>query len=160
MKRRLALTVTGTTVALGVVAGCGGAASAPPATRATSGPTPLIRSAPQVGCAQQYDAWAKGPGKGVLAKLAAVGSTAATGTSAAAKDLLKTAKPEVARAGHYPVPGCADPKGYWTALLMHLNAAAAAARPAEFDASMKGVPTITGELATELRRTVGKGMNS
>jgi hypothetical protein len=68
--------------------------------------------------------------------------------------VLKKAEPAVARAARYPMPACADPKGYWEPLLMHINAAAASTGSASsLRAAMKGVPMITRELVAELNRT-------
>ena len=57
------------------------------------------------------------------------------------------------------MPACADPKGYWTALLMHVSAAASTGasgpRPASVIVAMKGVPKIERELRTELKTTTG-----
>jgi hypothetical protein len=51
------------------------------------------------------------------------------------------------------MPACADPEGYWPVLLMHVNAAAAStASAATVTAAMKGVPKLTRELNTELKR--------
>lgn len=151
MRKRLALAMTGAAVSM--LAACTSASTHAASARAaprSPAPAPTVRTAPMVGCVQQYDAWAKGPGKGVLAQLTAVGSA---GNDVAARAALKKAKPAITKAGHYPVPVCADPKGYWTVLLMHLSAAAASTRSFQLDASLKGVPKISGELATELKHT-------
>jgi hypothetical protein len=57
------------------------------------------------------------------------------------------------------MPACADPKGFWTALLMHVNAAASTKSSGSGTASitlaLKGVPTIERELSGELKNTAG-----
>jgi hypothetical protein len=66
---------------------------------------------------------------------------------------LKKAKPTVARAARSPVPACADPAGYWSVLLMHMNAAVASTgSKSNARAAMKDVPTIERKLAAELPR--------
>jgi len=68
---------------------------------------------------------------------------------------LKKAKPAIARAARNPVPACADPRGYWSVLLMHMNAASASAGSASsMRAAMKGVPEIEHELAAEIEAIV------
>ena len=59
------------------------------------------------------------------------------------KAALKKARPAVASAARHPMPGCADPRGYWYVLLMHVNAAAAKGSSASsIRAAMQGVPQI------------------
>ena len=67
---------------------------------------------------------------------------------------LKQAKPDVARAAHHPIPACADPRGYWTVLLMHVNAAVASkGSAASVRAAMQGVPKIEHNLVAEIKNT-------
>jgi hypothetical protein len=52
------------------------------------------------------------------------------------------------------MPGCADPRGYWYALLMHVNAAAAEGSSASSTrAAMQGVPQVQHQLTAELKQT-------
>lgn len=103
-------------------------------------------------CKQQYDAWKQGPGEGVVSSLTAIDSAAATGTSEL-KAELKKSMPVLARAARYPVPSCADPNGYWIAVMMHMNAAAASTGSAStLTVAMKGVPSITHKLVAELKQ--------
>jgi hypothetical protein len=68
---------------------------------------------------------------------------------------LKKAEPVIARATRYPVPSCADPRGYWTVLLMHVNAAATGKSSASAEqAAVRGVPEVEQELTAELKATV------
>ena len=68
---------------------------------------------------------------------------------------LKKARPAVVRAARYPVPACADPRGYWNVLLMHVNAAVGSTRSASSArAAMKGVPAIEKQLTAELKAIV------
>lgn len=102
-------------------------------------------------CKQQYDAWKQGPGQGIVSSLTAIDSAAATGTSQL-KAELKKSKPVLARAARYPVPACADPNGYWIAVMMHVNAAAASTGSSStLTAAMKGMPGITHKLVAELK---------
>jgi hypothetical protein len=111
-------------------------------------------SAAAVNCRQQYSAWANGQGKGLIAALSAVSSAATAGETHVLTVALKNAKPAVARAAQHPMPTCADPKGYWSVLLMHVNAAASGkGSPRSVRAAMKGVPEIEHQLTAELNRT-------
>lgn len=151
----LAMVAAGIAIA-GLTACTSNAPSATPgSTAATSSPTPTISVAPAM-CRQQYDAWRQGTGKGLVGALSAVGSTGQTGDVHALRAVLKRTKPALARAARYPMPTCADPKGYWPVLLMHVNAAATSTgSAATLTAAMKGVPTLTRELNAELKRTEG-----
>jgi hypothetical protein len=67
---------------------------------------------------------------------------------------LKKARPAVVKAARYPLPACADPRGYWSVLLMHVNAAAARGSSASnVRAALTGVPKIEHELTVEVKRT-------
>lgn len=121
---------------------------------AASSPTATISIAPAM-CRQQYDAWKHGTGKGLIAAFGAVSSAGQAGDIHVLKAVLKRTKPALARAARYPMPTCADPKGYWPVLLMHVNAAASTGSAATIVATLKGVPTLTHELNTELKRTEG-----
>jgi hypothetical protein len=107
-----------------------------------------------VNCRQQYSDWVHGQGKGLIEALSAVSSAATAGNAHVLTIALKDAKPAVARAAQHPMPTCADPKGYWSVLLMHVNAAAAGKGSAKSArAAMKGVPEIEHKLVAELKRT-------
>ena len=112
-----------------------------------------------VNCPKEYEAWTRGPARDLLSALNAVDSANAAGDTSALVVALKQTSPAVGEAAHSPMPACADPKGYWTALLMHVNAAASTgasgARPASVTVAMKGVPKIERELRTELKTTTG-----
>jgi hypothetical protein len=112
-----------------------------------------------VNCPLKYNAWKHGPAKRVLAAVDTVDSANSSGDVPAITAALKEAQPAVASAARYPIPACADPKGYWTALLMHVNAAAASARSAPRAASikvaLKGLPAIEHRLHAELKITTG-----
>jgi hypothetical protein len=70
---------------------------------------------------------------------------------------LKRTRPAVARATHHPVPACADPKGYWDVLLMHVTAAAASTgSSSSARAAMKDVPKIEHQLVGEVKSTASE----
>jgi hypothetical protein len=107
-----------------------------------------------VSCRLQYSAWARGHGKGLVATVDAVSSAATAADPHALKAALKKARPAVALAARHPMPGCADPRGYWYVLLTHVNAAAAKSSSASsMRAALKGIPQIQHELTTELKQT-------
>ena len=109
---------------------------------------------PPVSCSQQYSTWKHGQGKGLIAALSAVSSASTAGDAQVLTAALHQAKPAVARAAQHPVPACADPRGYWEALLMHVNAAVASKGSASsVRAALKDVPKIQHQLTTELKHT-------
>ena len=140
----IALAVAGAAVA-GLTACTNTAAS--PAAQGTA-PVP-------VSCNQKYQAWDHGPGKGLISTFHAVSVAGTAGDVKVLTVALKKAKPAIARAARNPVPACADPRGYWSVLLMHMNAASASAGSASsMRAAMKGVPEIEHELAAEIEAIV------
>jgi hypothetical protein len=145
--KRIILAAVGAAVAAGLTACGGGAPAAVPATHKTVLRVP-------VSCGEQYSAWAHGHGKGLIATVDAVGSAATAGDTHALKAALRKARPAVASAAKHPMPGCADPRGYWGVLLMHVNAATAKGTSASsIRAALQGVPHIQHQLTTELKQT-------
>jgi hypothetical protein len=135
------------------LAACSGSAALPTAAPASHASHKGAVRVP-VSCRLQYSAWARGHGKGLVATVDAVSSAATAGDAHALKVALKKARPAVAAAARHPMPGCADPRGYWYVLLMHVNAAAANGRSASsMRAALHGVPQIQHELVTELKQT-------
>jgi hypothetical protein len=145
--KRIALAAAGAAVAgLAACSQTAGPAAAP----ASQGTV-----TPPVSCSQQYHSWEHGQGKGLMAALHAVSSAQTSGGSHVLTIALKKEKPAVARAARHPIPACADPRGYWNVLLMHVNAAAAGKGPeSSLRAAMKDVPVIHHMLLTEIGRTV------
>lgn len=91
-----------------------------------------------------------------MAALHTVSEASSAGNAQVFKAELQKAKPAVAKATRYPLPGCADPRGYWTVLMMHVTAAVSSkGSAASARAAMKGVPAIERELAAELTAVVG-----
>jgi hypothetical protein len=156
--KRIALAAASAAAAIAGLTACtssaaptaaGSSASSTSAGSAASSPTPT-HTVSAADCKQSYDAWKQGPGSGVVATLTAVGS--ATTTSALKTELKKTG-PTLAKAARYPLPACADPKGYWLAVLMHVNAAAASTgSPTSLTAAMKDLPQLIRELTAELNQ--------
>jgi hypothetical protein len=145
--KRLALAAAGAAV-LGLTACSGSAApAAAPSSSRHASPAVLVN------CSQQYHAWKHGPGKGLIAALHAVSSAGIAADAHVLTVSLKHARLVVARATRHPVPPCADPRGYWSVLMMHVNAAAASTGSASSArAAMKDVPMIERELTAELKQ--------
>jgi len=132
------------------LAGCTHA-TAPDAARTGHGTGTLI--AP-VSCSQQYRTWNHGQGKGLMDALDAVTSAATARHPQVLTAALKHVRPSVAKAAHHPIPACADPRGYWSVLLMHVNAAAAGPAPASsVRAALRDVAKIHHQLLAEVRQT-------
>jgi hypothetical protein len=157
--RRIIL-ILASAAAAGLTA-CSSNAAAPfalaaPASHKAAGPTShkgTVRV--PASCRLQYSAWAHGHGKGLVTTVTAVSSAAAAADPHALEAALKKARPAVALAARHPMPGCADPRGYWNVLLMHVNAAAAKGSSASSrQAAMKDVSHIAHQLTTELKQTV------
>ena len=124
------------------------AESAPAAASASHGSVRV-----PVSCSQQYNTWEQGQGKGLVAALNAVSSAETVGDTQALMATLNKSKPAIATAARHPVPACADPRGYWDVLLMHVTAAAATkSSPSSVQAAMKGVPELEHQLTAELKQ--------
>jgi len=145
--KRIILAVIGAAAAAGLTA-CN-ATSTPAAAPATHSSARV-----PVSCRQQYNTWTHGQGKGLIAALQAVSSAATAGDAHVLTATLNRTRPAVSRGTHHPVPACADPRGYWDVLLMHVHAAAATkATAASRRAAIKDVPNIERHLAAELKDT-------
>jgi hypothetical protein len=141
--KRIVLTAAGAAL-VGLTACSGG--GAPDAAPGTA-PVP-------VSCAKQYQTWEQGQGTGLVATLHAVSAASTNRNPKALTVALDKARPAVARAARYPVPACADPRGYWSVLLMHVNAATASkGSVASARAALKDVPKIDEELTAEIQAT-------
>lgn len=138
--KRIVLAAVGAAV-LGLTA-C--SSSGAPAAAPGNAPVP-------VSCAQKYQTWEHGKGTGLVATFHAVSVASAAGNPKVLTTTLKKARPAVAQAARYPVPACADPRGYWNVLLMHVNAAVGSKGSASgARAALKGVPAIEKKLTAEL----------
>jgi hypothetical protein len=120
-------------------------------------PAHTIHAAVLVNCPKLYDSWKAGSAKEIIAAVNAVASASLVNEIQVQVAALKKAEPAVGTAGNYPIPACADPKGYWTALLLHVNAAAASvnksAGTASITVALKSVPLLERELNAEVKRT-------
>ena len=119
---------------------------------ATLSPQTGTHSATVVDCIQQYHTWRAGGGRDLVTALNAVDSADATRNMQVLSATLKKAEPVIKRAARYPIPSCADPKGYLGVLLMHVNAAVGANSASTLRAAMEGVREIDRELTAELER--------
>jgi hypothetical protein len=147
--KRIILAAAG--AALVGLAACGHSAS--PA----AAPTNHASLRVPVSCSQQYNTWKRGPGKGLIAALDAVSSAETASDTQALTATLKSTKSAVSWATHHPVPACADPRGYWDVLLMHVTAAAANTHSASsMRAAMKNVPEVEQQLTAELKQTTAQ----
>ena len=143
--KRIALVAAGAAVA-------GLAACSNAATPTTAAPASHGSARVPVSCTHQYATWMHGQGRGLIATLDAVSSAGTARDSHVLTAALKKARPAVDRAARHPVPACADPRGYWEVLLMHVNAAAASSGSvSSVRAAMKGVPEIDHMLTAELK---------
>jgi hypothetical protein len=115
----------------------------------------VTHSAGLASCPQEYAAWKASPAGSLTSTLNAVDAASRAGDMPALKAALKKAGPVVLRAARYPIPACADPKGYWTVLMMHVNSAASTTRSASVTVALKGVPKLERELSVELKAFTG-----
>ena len=134
------------------LSGCGSHSAAPGGAANNGGATAPIS------CSQQYHQWTNGEGKGVMDALHGVSSAATARDGQPLTVALRQAKPAVAKAAKHPIPACADPRGYWDVLLMHVNAAAASKGSASsIRAAVQDVPTIHRTLVAEVKQTASCG---
>ena len=146
----------------------GSAASAGPSktpkasAAASAGP---VASAASPGCLLQYRLWASGPahaaGDNLTAALNGLAAASAASDVATASAALKHAGTAVRALEHYPIPSCADPKGYWHAVLQQIEGAANSAGTSQGQGTltiaqgvMKQMPELERKLATELQVTI------
>ncbi len=130
---------------------------------AASAPSPP--SAQPQSCLQQYRSWNAGPshaaGENLVAALNGLEAVTVTSDAGGTGTALKRAAAAAATLAHYPIPRCADPRGYWRAVLVRIQAAAKAAGTpnrqgtlAAAKAALKDMPALDLKLADELRQTV------
>jgi hypothetical protein len=118
---------------------------------------PTNHASTLIDCPQRYAAWENGPANKIITAVHAV-VTSSTGRNIRVQEAaLKNAVSTVDSAAKYPIPECADPKGYWNALLMHVNAAAESFQSAGTSSSVKvaliAAPQLERDLGTELKQT-------
>ena len=148
--KALAIAVAGAAV-IGLAA-CSGHSTTPKAAPASHAAGAGTAIAP-VSCSQQYRTWNQGQGKGVMDALNAVTSAARAKDAEALTAALDQATPAVAKAARHPIPACADPSGYWSVLLMHVNAAVSSkASASNVHAALQDVPKIHNKLVDEVKQ--------
>ena len=151
-----------TAAVLAVLAGCSS-----PGSSTSSAPPTKTAATSALACKQRYLAWKNGPAKSAAGRF----SAAQTALSAAASKennatgIAATAEAEgraAARLSAFPVPACADPRGYLAAVLTDVRTAAANAATASSVselvtglAPLKAVPALEGAFTAELKRTTG-----
>jgi hypothetical protein len=147
--RRLAIAAAGAAV-LSLTA-CSHSGPEADSGRGATGAAGGDRSTAPVSCQQQYRAWRTGQGKGVMDALEGVSSAAAAGRGQSLIAALDHAKPAVAKATQHPIPACADPRGYWSVLLMHVHAAASSTGSAAgARAAVQDVPKLMDSLVADV----------
>ena len=148
--------------------GGGSAASAGPSKSHTAPAQPSVSpvaSAASQGCLLQYRLWASGPthaaGDNLTAALNGLAAASAASEVATASAALKRAGTAARALEHYPIPSCADPKGYWHAVLRQIEGAASSAGTSQGQGAltiaqgvMKQMPELERKLATELQVTI------
>ena len=156
----LTLTACGSSGGSAASAGPSKTPKAPAA--ASAGP---VASAASPGCLLQYRLWASGPahaaGDNLTAALNGLAAASAASDVATASAALKHAGTAVRALEHYPIPSCADPKGYWHAVLQQIEGAANSAGTSQGQGTltiaqgvMKQMPELERKLATELQVTI------
>ncbi len=147
----LALAAAGAAVI--TLTACGSDSSSAPSGAADNGGA----TAP-ISCSEQFHQWTNGEGKGVMDALHGVSSAATARAGQPLTAALSRAKPAVAKAAKHPIPACADPRGYWNVLLMHVSAAAASKGSASsIRAAVQDVPKIHHTLVAEVQQTASCG---
>ena len=129
---------------------------------AAAGP---VASAASPGCLLQYRLWASGPadatGDNLTAALNGLAAASASSDVTTATAALKRAGTAARALEHYPIPSCADPKGYWRAVLHQIEGAASSAGTAQGQGALtiaqgviKQMPQLERKLASELQVTI------
>ena len=125
-------------------------------------------ASPPPSCLQQYRSWNAGPahaaGENLVAALNGVEAANAALKNSTTNVALKRAGAAATALAHYPIPNCADPKGYWRAVLVQIQAAAHNASTSGQGALvaaavvLHNMPALDLKLASELKQTV-PGLN-
>jgi hypothetical protein len=124
-----------------------------------------VASAASPGCLLQYRLWASGPahaaGDNLTAALNGLAAASAASEVATASAALKRAGTAARALEDYPIPSCADPQGYWHAVLQQIEGAASSAGTSQGQGAltiaqgvMKQMPELERKLATELQVTI------
>jgi hypothetical protein len=123
-------------------------------------------------CLQQYRLWSSGPahaaGENLTAALNILQAASSASDIRATSAALKRAGVAARTLAQSPIPACADPRGYWRAVLAGIQDAADNAGWSQgqgaltaAEVALKRMPALERKLAAELRRTVpGLGQNT
>jgi hypothetical protein len=152
--------VLATAVLAAVLAACGSSTTPPAGTTATGG------SSPAQSCRAQYETWKNGPARSaanaLVAKVRSLEAADKVGDIPSLVATLKAAGRGAKALQAYPMPKCADPKGYWKQFLVRLRAGADnASTGSGFGAlllamgPLKPVPGIMRKLDAELKQNIG-----
>ncbi len=153
--------------AVAMLAGRGTAATpGASGTGSTSAAAAATHSSAQPSCHQQYRAWKYGParpfGKQIVPALNNVQAAAGIEDIPRLDKALKNAGNIARRLAAYPMPGCADPKGYWAQMLGYLQAAGDNASTSSGFAGLllamaplQKIKAVESKLAAELKTNTG-----
>ena len=123
-------------------------------------------------CLQQYRVWSSGPahaaGENLTAALNILQAASSASDIGATSAALKRAGVAARTLAQSPIPACADPRGYWRAVLVGIQDAADNAGTSQGQGALtaagvalKRMPVLERKLAAKLRRTVpGLGQNT
>ena len=122
-------------------------------------------ASPPPSCLHQYRSWMSGPahaaGENLVVALNSVQAASSALDASSTGAALKRAAATAATLARYPMPACADPKGYWQTILRRVRAASASAGTSKdmgtlliAEAPLKDMPVLERNLAGELTRTV------
>ena len=141
-----------------------GAALAAALTLAACGSGGGSAASPPRSCLQQYRSWNAGPahaaGENLVGALNGVEAANAALKNSPTDAALKRAGVAATALARYPIPKCADPKGYWRAVLVQIQTAArnasASGQGALVAAAvvLHNMPALDLKLANELKQTV------
>jgi hypothetical protein len=117
-------------------------------------------------CKEQYLAWRSGPARNPLNQFtAAQNNLAAVGSTKNLQEITAAVENEgqaASKLAAYPVPACADPHGYFAALLAQVRAAASNAATANGLSALvqaieplNQVPALESDFTTEIKQTTG-----
>jgi hypothetical protein len=125
-------------------------------------------ASPPRSCLQQYRSWNAGPahaaGENLVAALNGVEAANAALDNSTTNTALKRAGATASALARYPIPKCADPKGYWRAVLVQIQTAARSSSTSGQGALvaaavvLHNMPALDLKLADELKQTV-PGLN-
>jgi hypothetical protein len=121
-------------------------------------------ASPPRSCLQQYRSWNAGSahaaGENLVAALNGVEAANAALDNSTTNAALKHAGTAAAALARYPIPECADPRGYWRAVLVQIQTAARSASTSGQGALvaaavvLHNMPALDLKLADELKQTV------